>query len=112
MNWHFCPHCETQLDEETLICPACRWDPLAVAPETEPESKLSLMERYRGTEYDTASASGAMALMTRNQATVGRTRSIVVIGLVALIGLYGTMMVYSDYRGHQDHPAAMAGAQP
>ena len=112
MNWHFCPHCETQLDEETFICPACRWDPLAVAPEAEPDTKLSLMERYRGTEYDTASASSAMALMTRNQATVGRTRSIVVIGLVALIGLYGTMMVYSDYRGHQDHPAAMAGAQP
>ena len=29
MDWHFCPHCETQLDAETYICPACRWDPLA-----------------------------------------------------------------------------------
>jgi hypothetical protein len=112
MNWHFCPHCETQLDEETFICPACRWDPLAVAPEAEPDSKLSLMERYRGTEYDTASAGGAMALSARNQATIGRTRTIVVVGLVGLLGLYGTMMMYTDFKGHQDRPASIAGAKP
>ena len=51
----YCPECETELDVTTGICPACRWDPMVsrtvVVPRPEPESELSLTERYRGTRY-------------------------------------------------------------
>ena len=54
MDWHFCPHCETQLDAVTFICPACRWDPLAPPEEGAPNAELSLTERYRGTQYSSS----------------------------------------------------------
>ena len=106
MNWHFCPHCETQLDEETFICPACRWDPLAVAPESQ-KDKTSLVERYRGTEYDSSAFDTAMVLPTHVPSFVGRARTVVMVGLLAILGLYGSMMFYTDLQGHQDRPAAI-----
>ena len=107
MNWHFCPHCETQLDEETFICPACRWDPLAVAPEPEQDQTGSLVDRYRGTQYDSSSFDAAMVLPTHKPTVSNRARTVVVVGLLAILGLYGSMMMYSDMQTHQDRPAAI-----
>lgn len=109
MDWHFCPHCETQLDAETFICPACRWDPLAPAEEgAAPEAALSLTERYRGSQYSSSSAA-TPALMT--QAPVhqtSRVRTFVIVGFVALLGMYGSMLVYSDFQNRPvDHPATL-----
>jgi len=111
LDWHFCPHCETQLDAETFICPACRWDPLA-PPEAAPApAQASLMERYRGTEYDmgwgsAAASATAPAPVSR---TAHRVRTIVVVAFIAVIGLYGTLLVYTDSDAHRDQPAAAIG---
>ena len=107
MNWHFCPHCETQLDDETFICPACRWDPLAVEPVSEPEPKTSLIERYRGTQYDSSAYEGTVALTERPSSVAGRARTVVMVGLLAIAGLYGSMMLYSDLQSRHDQPAGV-----
>ena len=52
----YCPSCETELDQATGICPACRWDPFVLAAQAEVKPVVrqrSLTEQYRGTEYDT-----------------------------------------------------------
>lgn len=110
MDWHFCPHCETQLDAETFICPACRWDPLAAtgaAPDAPPPS---LVERYRGTEYDHGAwDSNAASAILAPQATTharNRVRTILMVGLLALAGLYGAMVVYTNLPNDQVPPAA------
>ena len=59
----YCPECETDLDDNTGICPACRWDPRAATDvrtfsATKPP-EMSLTERYRGTAYDFVLQSGA-----------------------------------------------------
>lgn len=109
MDWHFCPHCETQLDAETFICPACRWDPLAPSEEThQPDAGLSLTERYRGTQY--SSSPVAAPVLARHQPTVhaSRVRTFVIVGFVALLGMYGSMLVYSDFQNRPvDRPATM-----
>ncbi len=87
----YCPECETELDQNTGICPACRWDPTAVAlavrPQTD-EPNLSLTERYRGTQYDISLEQAAFHEAT----SVSRARSLVLVGLVAAIALYGVGM--------------------
>lgn len=111
MDWHFCPHCETQLDAETFICPACRWDPLATPEAAPAPAEASLMERYRGTEYDRGWDGGAATTtMTRPVSKSGnRVRTIVAVAFVAVLGLYGTMLVYSQFESGQDQPAAAVG---
>ena len=84
----YCPDCETELDQNTGICPACRWDPLASAAQQQPVQsnvpEMSLTERYRGTEYD------IRAQYVANQgASVSRGRTFVLVGLLAAAGLYG-----------------------
>ena len=84
----YCPDCETELDQSTGICPACRWDPLlsTAQPSIEPaESTMSLTERYRGTEYDMQARYVASGAATRG---VSRGRTFVVVGLLAIAGLY------------------------
>lgn len=112
MDWHFCPHCETQLDAQTFICPACRWDPLATPEATATAAQPSIMERYRGTQYDPATWAGAGATLSMTapvSKTAMRVRTIVVVAFVAVLGMYGTMLLYSDLEAHQDQPAAAAG---
>lgn len=110
VDWHFCPHCETQLDAVTFICPACRWDPLAPTEETDPsDARLSLTERYRGTRY---SSSPVEAPVMARQATAtthtSRVRTFVIVGFVALLGLYGSMLVFADFQNRPvDRPATM-----
>jgi len=87
----YCPECETELDQATGICPACRWDPFLsaarqqVAP-TEPE--ISLTERYRGTQYDLHIAS----MTEERDAGISRGRMFVLIAAVAAVGLYAVAM--------------------
>lgn len=87
----YCPECETELDQATGICPACRWDPTiaALAARTEPvEPEVSLTERYRGTQYDITLHQAAF-----NDAThVSRGRAFVLLGLVAGVAIYGFAM--------------------
>lgn len=87
----YCPECETDLDQSTGICPACRWDPYFAANQRAsappPEHELSLTERYRGTRYDVSvqhAASGG--------AVVSRGRAFVLVSLFAGVGLYALVM--------------------
>lgn len=111
MDWHFCPHCETQLDAETFICPACRWDPLAPADEAQrPDAGLSLTERYRGTEYSSSVPAGPVLAQQAPTHSTSRVRTFVIVGFVALLGMYGSMLVYSDFQNRPvDRPATMLG---
>ena len=109
MDWHFCPHCETQLDAETYICPACRWDPLAPPEQSEQaDAGLSLTERYRGTAYSTSvPAAPVMAQQAAIQHT-SRIRTFIIVGFVALLGMYGSMLVYTDFQNRPvDRPATL-----
>ena len=84
----YCPDCETELDQNTGICPACRWDPLmasAQQPAELAEPEQSLTERYRGTEFETQWETAAVGRNTG----VSRGRAFVVAGLLAAAGLYG-----------------------
>jgi hypothetical protein len=111
MNWQFCPYCETELDAATSICPACRWDPLAADPNPQVEETGSLIDRYRGTEYDILVVEEMAASMAPTRPSSGnRVRTLVMAGLIGLIGLYGAMMVYHDYEARQDRPAVLNGA--
>ena len=80
----YCPDCETELDQSTGICPACRWDPLlSTAQAAQPTApQISLTERYRGTEYDLRSE-----YMVAPIATVSRGRTFVLVGLAAVVAL-------------------------
>jgi hypothetical protein len=112
MNWQFCPHCETELDAATSICPACRWDPMTADSSPEPQDTGSLIDRYRGTEYDINVVEQiAAAMAPARPSHTNRVRTLVMAGLIGLIGLYGAMMVYHDYEARQDRPAVLNGAQ-
>lgn len=87
----YCPVCETDLDQATGICPACRWDPmmqarLAQVGPTEPE--LSLTERYRGTAFDVSIHDAAF----RTSTGVSKGRAFVIVSLVAGACLYGLVL--------------------
>jgi hypothetical protein len=86
----YCPQCETELDQTTGICPACRWDPYSAASQAAPVSGpvASLSERYRGTPYD-ASWDAAVA---RHSTGISRGRVIVVGGLLGVVGFYGVIL--------------------
>jgi hypothetical protein len=109
LDWHFCPHCETQLDAQTFICPACRWDPLAVDEHGPATPEQSLVERYRGTQYDHGAWDGAAAAATLAPTGLrsrNRIRTVVLVGFLALVGMYGAMVVYTNLPNDQDVPAA------
>jgi hypothetical protein len=86
----YCPTCETELDQSTGICPACRMDP-AIAAQLQPappvESELSLTERYRGTRFDISNVEVAA-----QRSSVSRGRSFVLVSLAAGAALYGLVM--------------------
>lgn len=83
----YCPECETELDQATGICPACRWDPLLSAArrsQAPVEPPMSLTERYRGTPYDIQAKA-----MPKRSDHLSRGRLFVVVAMVAAAGLYG-----------------------
>jgi hypothetical protein len=72
------------------------------------------MDRYRGTEYDPgdwAPSLDAASLSIPVSKSANRVRTIVIVAFVAVMGLYGSMVVYTDYESHKDQPAAAFGAQ-
>lgn len=87
----YCPDCETELDQATGICPACRWDPMIartlVTPEAQ-EPEISLTERYRGTQFDVTLEQASM----HDAAGVSRGRSFVLVALIAGVALYGVVI--------------------
>lgn len=81
----YCHRCETELDQATGICPACRWDP-AFAPAqaaNQPQAPaMSLTERYRGSEYDVrANYMGDLQVEDR------RGRTFVLMGVAVAAGI-------------------------
>lgn len=105
MNWRFCPHCETQLDEATGICPACRWDPLDEPPPTAAAPEPSLMERYRGTEYDSLEAMGPTMAERRRTGPTTKAKMLMLAGVLTLVGLYGGMLAWTQVRDNMDRAA-------
>ena len=108
MNWRFCPHCETQLDEATGICPACRWDPLEASPAAAAEPVLSLMERYRGTEYDSLTAMAPAMADRRPDGPTVKAKVLILAGVLTLFGLYGGMVAWTTIRDGMDQPVGPA----
>ena len=86
----YCPECETELDQEAGICPACRWDPYLVAPKPTKVQKLegSISERYRGTAYD----SQWQEAIASPGASVSRGRVFVITAMLAVAGFYGVIL--------------------
>jgi hypothetical protein len=109
VDWHFCPHCETQLDAVTFICPACRWDPLAPPDESESvDASLSLTERYRGTQYSTSAVSAPAIAQHAPANPSSRVRTFIVLAFVLVLGMYGGMLVFSDFQNRPvDRPASL-----
>jgi hypothetical protein len=110
MDWRFCPHCETQLDDATGICPACRWDSLDAPPPARPrEPEPTLMERYRGTEFDSTLAEVAGPPVIYRQTRADKVRNLILAGVIGLITLFGGMLAWSTYQGNAT--AAPRGGQ-
>ncbi len=114
LDWHFCPHCETQLDAETFICPACRWDPLAV-PERPPRRRRTRSwtdiegpNTTRATGHPPWTRPASPSPSASPPTASGRSS---IVAFVAVMGLYGSMVVYTDYESHKDQPAAAFGVQ-
>ena len=86
----YCPECETELDQASGICPACRWDRSTVAPQSAagPQPSASISDRYRGTPYD----SSWDAMVANHSAGISRGRVIVIAGLLAVVGIYGVIL--------------------
>ena len=81
-----CPQCETELDQASGICPACRWDAALASQVTATaptEDDGSFTERYRGTEYH-----HLMATINASEEGPGRTRLLLLVGLVGILGLF------------------------
>lgn len=80
-----CPQCETELDQSSGICPACRWDSSqrTMAPSPEAVDVSSFSDRYRGTEYE------GEALPTEDVGTdTTRTRLLLLVSLAGVLGLF------------------------
>jgi hypothetical protein len=84
----YCPECETDLDQATGICPACRWDPRAVVAPAPIVPQMSLTERYRGTGYDL----DPQGLVLPQQSHISRGRAFVLMALVAVAAFYGVVL--------------------
>ena len=86
----YCPECETELDQTTGVCPACRWDPYLVAPKPTKASKSegSIADRYRGTPYD---AQWQIATVQSSQG-ISRARVFVITMMLAVAGFYGVIL--------------------
>jgi hypothetical protein len=108
MNWTFCPHCETQLDEATGICPACRWDPLEEPAPAPVEVQSSITDRYRGTPYDSAAAMAPIVVQRPTALGLSKARTWLLVGVVTLFAIYGALLGWVTYEESLDPPARPA----
>jgi hypothetical protein len=77
-----CPQCETELDQASGICPACRWDGSQVATPTNPSDDESYTDRYRGTAYH-----HQMTFQSAPSDGAARTRIALVVALIGIVGI-------------------------
>ena len=109
MNWRFCPHCETQLDDATGICPACRWDPLDAPPPAAALPEQSLMERYRGTGYDSLRAMAPALVVRPRWGRTTKVKMLLLAGVLTLFGLYGGMLAWTQLKDGMEQAPVPAG---
>jgi len=112
MDRRFCPHCETQLDEATGICPACRWDSLE-APSTAAAGPVtSHAEHARGPEHDRFSAIGNEMVRRLSHGPTTRVKLLMVVGVVAVFDMYGGMDARTQPGMGTHHPAPAVNGAP
>jgi hypothetical protein len=105
VEWRPCPRCDTELDPDSGICPACLYDPAkADAAVPDPTPQIPFLEQYAGTPFAEASTPPHRPLIT-----LSRTRVLVAVALMAVAVLYGSLVMVSDTRAREDHPAAPLG---
>jgi hypothetical protein len=92
VEWQFCPRCETQLQGERPVCPACGYDPDEPAAEPDPDAGIPYSEKYRELTF----VSVVEAHRPRHR--INRTRLLVAIALLVVTGLYASMLAVSDLR--------------
>lgn len=79
-----CPDCATGLDQHSVICPACRWDPILSDERTygaEPDGTFT--DRYSTTDLESVWATAAA-----ERSPISRRRATILVGLVAMATLY------------------------
>jgi len=86
----YCPECETELDQTTGVCPACRWDPYLIAPKPtkSPKFEGSISDRYRGTPYD---SQWQVATAERSPG-ISRARVFVITMMLGVGAFYGVIL--------------------
>jgi hypothetical protein len=86
----YCPECETELDQTTGVCPACRWDPYLVAPKPTkvPKFEGSIADRYRGTPYDSQWQTAA----AERSPGISRARVFVITMMLGVGAFYGVIL--------------------
>jgi hypothetical protein len=83
-----CPDCETQLDQHSGICPACRWDPiLSVEPIYGYEPESALAERY-----DVSDLVANWSTAAASRSPISRSRAVILFGLVSMATLYWVVL--------------------
>ena len=85
----FCPECETDLDEQLGVCPACRWDRSWITAEllSQHQSDETFSERYRGTPFDSQ-----LTIESSAATGVERGRVFVIVGLLAVLVLMALLV--------------------
>lgn len=88
----YCPLCETDLDPRSGVCPACRWQNAAILSVARPgaAARMTLTERYRGTEWDSSLAGGTVTVPRHGG--IPRGPAMLLVGILALGGVYGAIM--------------------
>lgn len=80
-----CPECETELDQVSGVCPACRWDTSRVAAPVDSQDAAdeTYTDRYRGTAHH-----HQMSFGEANDEGTMRARAFLIVAMVGLLGLF------------------------
>lgn len=97
MEAQFCPRCETQLEGERPVCPACAFDPHEPPPPPDPFAGVPYLMRYPSLAYI-----GPLEGQRASTAHHGRTRLLVMAAFLAVVAFYGAMMSVSDMDARPD----------
>jgi len=81
-----------------------------VPPPAAPAPMVSLMERYRGTEYDSGATTAPAQVAHHPSGPTAKVRLMLLGGVLALVALYGGMLAWTAAGGGMAPSAARAGA--